>query len=69
MNDGVSDALGFWLLLTNPKRLVIKAYYVVIPAYVYVNRVARGLKWNRTLYDSGGGMVMWGGGSPWPLFL
>ena len=61
MNDGVGDVRGFWRLLTSPKRLVIEAHYVVIPAYIYVNRVARGLKWNRGRYARGDRMGMWGG--------
>jgi len=50
MNDGVSEARGFWILLTSPKRLESETHYVVIPAYIYGKRVGRGLKWNTGRY-------------------
>jgi hypothetical protein len=53
MNGGFSDVRGVWLSLTSPKRLISEAYYVVIPGYIYVNRVAGGLKWNTGRYSGG----------------
>jgi hypothetical protein len=46
--------------------LVIEVHYVVIPAYIYVNGVTRGLKWNKGLYAAGesvriGWRCGWGG--------
>jgi hypothetical protein len=63
MNDDVSDARGFWLLLTSPKLFVSEAHYVVIPAYIYVKRVARGPNWITGRYSGGERVrIRWGCG-------
>jgi hypothetical protein len=74
MNGGVSDARGFGVLLTSSNYLVIESHYLVIPVYIYVNRVTRELKWNtgrcaekesvRIGWIRGGRGV-----NSWPLFL
>jgi hypothetical protein len=74
MNVGVNDIRGFWFLLTSPKRLVIEFHYVVIPAYIEVNRVTRLLKWNIGRYAGGesvriGWRCEWGEFNPRYLFL